>query len=87
MLSNAISAAVEMQAMDETLLDHSRTSGKDDDNWTERKREVSRMKERNEQLPTNRELQDGLIYYKNRLFIPSYEELLTEIAKDATTPR
>ena len=39
------------------------------------------MKERNEQLPKNWELEDGLIYYKNRLFITSNEELLTEIAK------
>ena len=39
------------------------------------------MKERNEQLPKNWELEDGLIYYNNRLFIPSKEDLLTEIAK------
>ena len=39
------------------------------------------MKERNEQLPKNWELEDGLIYYKDRLFIPSKAELLTEIAK------
>ena len=39
------------------------------------------MKERNEQLPKNWELEDGLIYYKNRLFIRSNKELLTEIAK------
>ena len=51
------------------------------DDWTERKGELSRMKERNEQLPKNWELEDGLIYYKNKLFIPSKEDLLTEIAK------
>ena len=56
-------------------------AGKDDDAWTERKGELSRMKERNEQLPKNWELEDGLIYYRNRLFIPSNEDLLTEIAK------
>ena len=39
------------------------------------------MKERNEQLPKNWELEDGLIYDKNRLFIPTNEDLLTEIAK------
>jgi len=26
-------------------------------------------------------MEDGLLYYKNRLFIPSKEELLTEIVK------
>ena len=81
LLSNAIIAAVQMQTMDETFLERIRTAGKDNDTWMEWKGELSRMKERNEQLPKNWELEDGLIYYKNRLFIPSNEELLTEIAK------
>jgi len=29
----------------------------------------------------NWELEDGLLYYKTRLFIPSNQELLTEITK------
>ena len=81
MPSNTIIAAVPMQTMDETCLNRIRMAGKDDDAWTERKAELSRMKERNEQLPNNWELEDGLIYYKNRLFIQSKEDLLTEIAK------
>ena len=81
MLSNVIIAAVQMQTMDETFLNRIRMAGKDEDAWTERKGELSLMKERNEQLPKNRELEDGLIYYKNRLFIPSNEDLLTEIGK------
>ena len=67
--------------MDETFLDRIRTTGKDDDTWTERKGQLSRMKERNEQVPKNWEQEDALIYYKNGQFIPSNEELLTEIAK------
>ena len=81
LLSNARITAVQMQTMDETFLNSIRTAGKNDDTWTERKGELGRMKERNEQIPKNWELEDGLIYYKNRLFIPSNEELLTEIAK------
>ena len=81
LLSNAIIAAVQMQTMDETFMDRIRTAGKNDDTWMERKGELSRMKERNDQLPKNWELEDGLIYYKNRLFIPSNEELLTYSAK------
>ena len=64
LLSNAIIAAVQMQTMDETFLDRIRTAGKNDDTWTERKGELSRMKERNEQLPKSWDLEDGLIYYK-----------------------
>ena len=70
-----------MQTMDEKFLNRIRIAGKDDDDWTERNGELSRMKERNEQLPKNWELEDGLIYYKNRLFILSNEDLLMEIAK------
>ena len=81
LLSNARIAAVQMQTMDETFLDRVRTAGKDDDTWMERKRELSRMKEQNEQLPKNWEMEGGLIYYMNRLFIPLNEDLLTEIAK------
>ena len=81
LLSNAMIAALQMQTMDETFLDRIRMAGKEDDTWTERKGELSRMEERNEQLPKNWELEDGLIYYKNRLLIPLNEQLLTEIAK------
>ena len=46
-----------------------------------RKGELSRLKEKQESLPKNWELEDGLLYFKNRLFKPSNEELLTEIAQ------
>ena len=79
-LSNVPIAAVQMQTMHETFLDRIRMAGKNDDNWKERKRELRRMKEQNEQVPKNWQLEDGLIYYKNRLFVPSNEDLLTDIA-------
>ena len=75
MLSNAIIGAVQMQTMDESFLSRVRMAGKNDDTWTKRKGELSRMKEHNEQLPKNWELENGLVYYKNRLFIPSNEDL------------
>ena len=81
LLSNAIIAAVQMQTMDETFLNRIQMAGKDNDTWTERKEELSLRKERNKQLPKNWELEDGLLYYKHRLFIPSKKDLLTEIAK------
>ena len=45
LLSNAIIGAVQMQTMDEIFLDRIRSVGKNDDSWTERKGEHSRMKE------------------------------------------
>jgi len=45
------------------------------------KEERGQLKEKQETLPKHWDLEDGLLYYKNRLFIQSKEELLTEIAK------
>ena len=87
MLSNAIIAAVQMQTMDESFWSCVRMAGKNDDTWTKRKGELSRLKEQNEQLPKNGELEDVLIDYKNILLIPSNEDLLTEIAKGCHNSR
>ena len=62
LLSNAIIAPVQMQTMDERFLDRIRTAGKNNDAWTERQGELSRMKEQNEPVPNNWELENGLIY-------------------------
>jgi len=80
-LSSAMIAAIQMQTMDDGFLDRIRTAGKEDHTWTERKRELSQLKEKRQTLPKHWELEAGLLYYKNRLFIPSNEEILTEIAK------
>ena len=53
LLSKAIIAAVQMQTMEETFLDPIEPAGKNDDTWTEREGELSRMKEQNKQLPKN----------------------------------
>ena len=81
MLSNAIIAAIHMQTMDRSFLNRIRMAGKEDDSWLARKEELSRLKENDEALPKQRHMEDGLLYYKDRLFIPSNEDLLTEIAK------
>ena len=74
-------AAVQMQTIDDWFLDRIRAAGREDDVWMARKGELSRLKEKQESLPKNWEPEDELLYYKNRLFIPWNEELLTEIAK------
>ena len=55
--------------------------GKEDDSWLARREERSRLKGNNEALPKHWDMQDGLLYYKDRLVIPAKEDLLTEIAK------
>jgi len=81
MLSSAMIATVQMQTMDDSFLDRIRAARKGDDTWMVQKGELSRLKEKRETLPKHWEVEDGLLYYKGRLFIPSKEELLTEIAK------
>jgi len=81
MLSSAMIAAIEMQTMDDSFLEGIRTAGKEDDTWRERKKELSLLKEKQQTLLKHWELEDELLYYKNRLFIPSNEEILKEIAK------
>ena len=81
MLSNAIIAAVHMQTMDKSCLNRIRMAGKEDDSWLSRKEELSRLKANNEALPKHWDMEDGLLYYKDRLFIPANKDLLTEIAK------
>jgi len=81
MLSSAMIAAIQMQTMDDSFQDRIRTAGKEDDTWTEWKKELSQLKENQQTIPKHLELQDGLLYYENRLFIPSNEEILRESAK------
>jgi len=80
-LSSALIAVIQMQTLDDSFLDRIRPTGKEDDTWTERKRELSQLKEKRQTLPKYWELEDGLLNSKNRLFIPSNEEILTEVAK------
>ena len=56
-------------------------AGKEDDSWLARKKELSRLKEKSEALLKHWDMEDGLLYYKDRLFIPANEDLLTEITK------
>ena len=56
-------------------------AGLEDDTWLARKEELSRLKESSKALPKHRDIEDGLLYYKDRLFIPANEDLLNEIAK------
>jgi len=81
MLSSAMMAAIEMQTMDDSFLDRKRAAGKEHDTSMARKEGQGRVKEKQEILPEHCELEHGLLYFNNRLFIPSKKELLTEIAK------
>jgi len=81
MLSSPMIAAIQMQTMDYSFLDRIRAAGKEDDTGTAYKGEFSQLEQKRETQPKHWELEDGLLYYKGRVCIPSKEELLTEITK------
>ena len=74
-------AAIQMQTMDDSFLDRIRAAGKEDATWMARKGELHRLKDKREAVPKHWEMEDGLLHYQGRLFVPSKEDLLTEIAK------
>jgi len=80
-LSSTMIAVIQMQSMDDSFLHRITAAGKEDDTWTACRGELTQLKEKRETLPKQWELEDGLLYYKGKGFIPSKEELLTEIAK------
>src|SRR6267154_1533826 len=81
MLSTRLVVAAQMQTMDETFLERIRLAGKEDEEWTRRKEEITALKEAGKATPKNWELAKGLLYYKDRLYIPAVEEVQTEIAQ------
>ena len=81
MLSSTMIAEIQIQTMDDSFLDRISKAGTENDTWIVRKEELRQLKEKREILPKHWELADALLYYKNRRFIPSKEELLTEIPK------
>ena len=86
MLSDAIIGAVHMQTMDESFLIRIKMAGKEDASWLARKKELSRVSDKNEALQKHWDMEDRLLYYKDSLFIPANNDLITNIAKFVMTP-
>ena len=52
-----------------------------DQEWQERRAELERLENEGKEFPKNWQSSEGLLYYKNRLYIPENSELHTLIAK------
>ena len=61
-LSSEMVVAIQRQTMNDSFIDRIRAARKKDDDWIERKGELSRMKKRREPLPKHWEQEDGLRY-------------------------
>jgi len=53
----------------------------EDENWIRRKEELETLTKEEKELPNQWSISKGLLYYKDRLFIPDNEDLQTLIAK------
>jgi len=81
MLSSAHVNAALTRTMNDAFLDKIRTAGKEDEKWQDRGPELDRLRESGKRLPDEWIEKDGLLYTKNRLYIPEAEALQTEIAQ------
>jgi len=81
MLSRAHVSAALMRTMNDSFLDNIRVAGKEDERWQDRGRKLVRLRESGKKMPDEWIEKDGLLYYKNHLYIPEDEGLQTEIAQ------
>jgi len=81
MISSAHVNAALTRTMNDSFLDKIRMAGKKHEKWQERGRELVRLRESGEMMPDEWIEKDGLLYYKNRLYIPEDETLQMEIAQ------
>jgi len=80
MLSSAHVSAALTQTMNDSFLDKIRVAGKEDGKWQDGGHELVRLRESGKKMPNEWIEKDGLLYYKNRLYIPEDKALQTEIA-------
>ena len=81
LMSSAIISQVETRNFDVEFIAMVRMASEEDQDWQERKTELEKLENEGKELPSNWQSREGLLYYKNRLYIPDNEQLQTIIAK------
>jgi len=81
MLSSTHVNAALTRRMNDSFQDKIRVAGKEDETWLEWGRELGRLRGGGKAMPDEWIEKDGLLYDKNRLYIPEDEALQTEIAQ------
>jgi len=81
MLSRIHINAALTRTMNDEFLNKFRMTGKADKKWQNRGREPVMIREGGIKIPDEWTEKDGLLYYKNHLYIPENEALQTEIAQ------
>jgi len=67
--------------MNNSFLEKVRMAGKEDEKWQERGGELGRLRESRKKMPNEWKEKDGLLYYKNWLYISEKESPQTAIAQ------
>jgi len=81
MLSSADVNAALTRTMSDAFLATVRMAGNEEEKWQDRGCELVMLREGGKKISDKRIEKDGLLYYKNRLYIPENEVLQTEIAQ------
>jgi len=81
MLSSAHVNTALTRTMNDSFLDKIRRPGKEDEKWQDRGRELVRLRQSGKKMPDEWIEKDGLLYYKNHLYIPRDEALQMEIVQ------
>jgi len=79
--SNAIIAKASLRKFEEDFLISVKEVAMEDENWMRRKEELETLTKEEKELPKQWSISEGLLYYKDRLFMPHNEDLQTLIAK------
>ena len=87
LLSSAMVNTALTCTMDDRFLNQIREAGKQDDKWSERIQELVRREAKGEKMPDDWTESNGLLCYKNELYIPENETLQTEIAQSCHDSR
>jgi len=79
LLSIAIIAKASLRKFEQDFLSSVKESAMEDENWTRRKEELETLIKEERELPKQWPISEGILYYKDRLFIPDNEVLQTLI--------
>ena len=81
LMSNAIISKANIKKFEIDFLTQVRTVAESDEDWIGLRKELEKLRDDGKEFPKHWNLDDGLLYYKNRLYVPNNEALLTTIAK------
>jgi len=81
LMSSAIISQVEMKVFEVDFITTVVAASEKDQEWKARKRELEKPENEGKECPKNWTKKDGMLYYKNRLYIPNAEGPQSTIAK------